>query len=247
MHMQRRWKLVLLPVLGLAALAIAGFGYSSGGPNEQLAHQDRLYGGGGTEPGCFVPDIQFCRLVPTNFAIDAQATPDGNAAAGDRINVAGHDQVTCLAVHGKNTVVGGITVSSTDPARVGWLFATFYVDNGSPGSGADLVSPNYSGPPDPSGWPPGFPYVCPSPDSSAPAFGLLRSFIPISRGDIVVQDANAAPASNATQVAVTRGQPIEIALAEDQTGFAASLKAGIENAVRMAVDVHPSVRGFPIQ
>jgi len=35
------------------------------------------------------------------------------------------------------------------------------------------------------GW---FSYVCPSPDVGDPAFGLVRSFIPISRGDIVVQD-----------------------------------------------------------
>jgi ABC-type branched-subunit amino acid transport system substrate-binding protein len=244
MNMQRPSKLVLLPVLGLAALAIAGFAYSSGGPNEQLVHQDRLYGGGGTEPGCFVPDIQFCRSVPTNIAIDAQATQDGNAAAGDYVNAVGHNQVTCLAVHGHNAAVGGIIVAG---ANVGALFAAFYVDNGPPGSGADLVSPNYVDSPDPAKWPPGFPYVCPSPDTGAPAFGLFRSFIPLSRGDIVVQDADAAPASDATQVAVSRGQPIEIALAEDQTGFAASFKTGIENAVRMAVDAHPSIRGFPIQ
>ena len=37
-------------------------------------------------------------------------------------------------------------------------------------------------------WPAGFPYVCPSPDVGDLAFGLVRSFIPISRGDIVVQD-----------------------------------------------------------
>jgi hypothetical protein len=233
--------------LALVALAIAGFAYSSGGPNEQLVHQDRLYGGGGTEPGCFVPDIHFCRPVRTNFAIDAHANQDGNAAFGDYLSGAGHNQVTCLAVHGSNAVVGGITVSSPNPANVGSFFATFYVDNGTPAFGGDLVSPHYVGPPDPSGWPAGFPYVCPSPDTGAPAFGLFRSFIPISRGDIVVQDANAAPASDSTQVAVRTGQPVEIALAEDQTGYGSSFKTGIENAVRMAVDAHPTIRGFPIQ
>src|SRR5712691_2056877 len=100
MNMQRRWKLVLLPVLGLAALAIAGFAYSSGGPNEQLVHQDRLYGGGGTEPGCFVPDIGFCRPVATNFAIEAHATQDGQAAYGDYNSGRTHSQITCLAVDG---------------------------------------------------------------------------------------------------------------------------------------------------
>src|SRR5205823_962881 len=107
-----------------------GLAYSSGGPNEQLAHQDRLYGGGGTEPGCFVPDIGFCRPSRTDFAIDAQASPDGNAGAGDYGNAGIHYQVTCLAVHGRNAAVGGIAVSASNPANVGTLFVAFYVDNG---------------------------------------------------------------------------------------------------------------------
>jgi ABC-type branched-subunit amino acid transport system substrate-binding protein len=123
----------------------------------------------------------------------------------------------------------------------------FYVDNGPPGSGADLASPLYAGPPDPAGWPAGFPYVCPSPDTGVPALGIFRSFIPISRGDIVVQDTNAAPSSDSTQVAVSHGQPVEIALAEDQTGSASSFTPGVANAVRMAVDAHPTIHGFPIQ
>jgi ABC-type branched-subunit amino acid transport system substrate-binding protein len=51
--------------------------------------------------------------------------------------------------------------------------------------------------------------------------------------------------SNATLVAVQRGQPVQIA-------FAAALNAseyepGIANAIRMAVQAHPVIRGFPIQ
>jgi hypothetical protein len=50
--------------------------------------------------------------------------------------------------------------------------------------------------------------------------------------------------SNVIQVVVARGQPIQIALANDPgSGSAAS----ITNAVQMAVDHHPTVRGFPIQ
>jgi hypothetical protein len=186
----RWWKLALPAGLALVALVVAGLAYSSGGPNEQLAAQDRLYGGGGTDPGCFVPDIGFCRTVPIDFSIDAHATTTGQAAHGDFMNLNGHSQVTCIAVDGNNAVVGGVSVSGPDPSRIGWLFATFYVDRGTPDSGQrDLVSPNYGGPADPSGWPPGFPYVCPSPDTGVPEFGLIRSFIPISRGDIVIQDA----------------------------------------------------------
>jgi hypothetical protein len=58
-----RWRFGVLFVLAVAALAGAAFAYSSGGPNEQLVNRDRLYGGGGTDPGCFVPDSGFCRPV----------------------------------------------------------------------------------------------------------------------------------------------------------------------------------------
>jgi hypothetical protein len=187
----RWWRLALPAGLALIALVVAGLAYSSGGPNEQLAAQDRLYGGGGTDPGCFVPDIDFCRTGFTNFSIDAHATATGHAADGDHVSAVGNSQVTCLAVRGNNGVVGGVSVTSPgDPSKVGWLFALFFVDRGTPDSGQlDLISPRWSGPADPSGWPPGFPYVCPSPDTGAPEFGLIRSFIPISRGDIVIQDA----------------------------------------------------------
>jgi hypothetical protein len=171
----------------IAALLGAGLAYSTDGPNAKLVHQDRIYGGGGTDPGCFVPDIGFCRVVQTNFAIDAHGTATGHAAYGD---YGSPNQITCLSVDGNNAVVGGVIVSSpANPSRVGWVFAIFYVDNGTPAFGGDFVSPLYAGPPDPGGWPPGFPYVCPSPDTGAPAFGLTRSFLPISRGDIVIQDA----------------------------------------------------------
>jgi hypothetical protein len=173
----------------LGALAVAGIAYSTTGPNAQLAVQDRLYGGGGTDPGCFVPDIGFCRPIATNFAVDAHASADGQAAHGDLAGGASRE-VTCLAVDGDNAAVGGIiTASSTSPSSVGMWFAQFYVDGGTINVGGDLVSPFYVGPPDASGWPAGFPYVCPSPDTGAPDFGLFRSFLPISRGDIVIQDA----------------------------------------------------------
>ena len=182
-------RLALIVTLAAGTLAIAGLAYSSGGPNAQLVAQDRLYGGGGTDPGCFVPDIGFCRTVPTNFAIDAHATRTGQAAYGDMVSGNGHKQVTCLAVDGNNAVIGGTIVAAPDPSIDGFLFVQFFVDNGTIAFGGDLASPFYNGPADPSGWPPGFPYVCPSPDSGAPEFGLIRSFLPISRGDVVVQDA----------------------------------------------------------
>ena len=188
MRHRRTWGVVALGLGLLVTLGVASLAYSSGGPNAQLVPQDRVWGGGGTDPGCFVPNIDFCRTGSTNFAVDAHATGNGQAAYGDHMSASGHSQVTCLAVHGQNAVVGGVSLTSPDPSRVGWLFAIFYVDAGGPGSGLDLESPRWSGPPDPSGWPAGFPYVCPSPDVGDPTFGLVRSFLPISRGDIIVQD-----------------------------------------------------------
>ena len=192
---RRGWKLVLLLALALGALAAAGVAYTSGGPNAQLAIQDRVYGGGSTDAGaCFEPDINFCRPLPVNFALDAHATRTGRTAYGDHVGGAvgfgeNHGQITCLAVHGQNAVIGGTFVSSSDPSVVGRLFAMFLVDRGTPAFGdRDLVSPVYSGPAGPD-WPPGFPFACPSPDTGAPDFGLVRSFVPITHGDIVVQDA----------------------------------------------------------
>src|SRR5262249_33019623 len=188
-------KLGLVALAALGTLAIAGFACAAGGPTEQLGGQDRVYGGGQTDAGvCFVPDIGFCRPLPFNFAIDAHASGDGQAAYGDFTNGAPgfrdvHDQVTCLRVHGRNAVVGGIAVSSSDPSVVGGYFAEYFIDRGTPSFGdRDLESPVWTGAPDPSGWPPRFPSVCPSPDESNTQFGLLRSFAPITHGDIVVQD-----------------------------------------------------------
>jgi ABC-type branched-subunit amino acid transport system substrate-binding protein len=59
--------------------------------------------------------------------------------------------------------------------------------------------------------------------------------------------ANAAGTSDATQVVVQRGQPVEIAFANDLTGQASSFSVSLANAVNMAVEAHPAIRGFPIQ
>jgi ABC-type branched-subunit amino acid transport system substrate-binding protein len=56
-----------------------------------------------------------------------------------------------------------------------------------------------------------------------------------------------ADSSDATQVVVPRGQPVEIAFANDLTGNASSFSASLANAVNMAVEAHPAIRGFPIE
>ena len=187
----RRLIVVLAVTAALGGGAATAF--SDGGPNAQLVQQDRLYGGGGTDPGCFVPDIGFCRPSPTNFAIDAHARGTGEVAFGDVVGTGGARQITCLAVDGHNAVVGGIITSApARPDTVGGLFAQFFADNGTIDFGGDGVSPFYINPADPALWPQGFPYRCPSPDTGAPDFGLIPSFLPIVRGDIVIQDGGGA-------------------------------------------------------
>jgi len=176
------------------ALAGAAFAHSSGGPNAQLVNQDRVYGGGAFGPGCVVPDINFCIDYTRNFAIDAHATAGGNAAFGDATYGAPlhdqHHQVTCLSVDGNKAAVGGIVTQADRPSAVGLWFVQFFVDRGTPAFGErDLASLVNYGPPDPADWPPGFPYICPSPDTGSPAFGLVPSYLPLAGGDLVVQDA----------------------------------------------------------
>lgn len=54
-------------------------------------------------------------------------------------------------------------------------------------------------------------------------------------------------ASNATQVVVPRGHPVEIAYTPDLTGLTASFATSLGNAVQMAVAAHPRIRGFRVQ
>jgi hypothetical protein len=48
-------------------------------------------------------------------------------------------------------------------------------------------------------------------------------------------------------VVVPHGQPVQITLAADVSGFASSLEPSIEQAVRLAIVAHPDVHGFPIR
>jgi ABC-type branched-subunit amino acid transport system substrate-binding protein len=56
-----------------------------------------------------------------------------------------------------------------------------------------------------------------------------------------------ARSSPSAQVVVQRGQPVQLALVLDSTGVGQPLEQGIHNAVQMAVEQHPSIRGFRVQ
>jgi len=64
---------------------------------------------------------------------------------------------------------------------------------------------------------------------------------------LAVPSAAGADASQTTQVVVPRGQPVQIAFADDLTGSASDFGTSLANAVQMAVDAHPAIRGFPIE
>src|SRR6266702_2688739 len=51
--------------------------------------------------------------------------------------------------------------------------------------------------------------------------------------------------SSGALVAIPRGQPVQIAFAAALN--AAAYEPSIANAITMAVDTHPAIRGFPIQ
>jgi hypothetical protein len=67
----------------------------------------------------------------------------------------------------------------------------FVTDGGTPISGTpDGSSLQVIGPPGPAGgWPRGFPNACPSPDTGAPSLGLVPGYLPLTGGDVVVQDS----------------------------------------------------------
>jgi ABC-type branched-subunit amino acid transport system substrate-binding protein len=64
---------------------------------------------------------------------------------------------------------------------------------------------------------------------------------------LALPSVSAAETPQPTQVVVPRGQPVQIAFADDLTGSASGFGASLANAVQMAVDAHPAIRGFPIQ
>ena len=56
--------------------------------------------------------------------------------------------------------------------------------------------------------------------------------------------ASAAPSG---QVVIAKGQPVQLAVAVDDSGLLAESGPSLRNAVRAAIERHPNVRGFPIQ
>ena len=75
----------------------------------------------------------------------------------------------------------------------------------------------------------------------------LTVVFPASANSIARTGSQNFSASDSTQVVVSRGRPVEVAFADDLTGSASGFSVSLSNAVEMAVDAHPAVRGFPVQ
>jgi hypothetical protein len=183
-------KLLLLFV---AAAALAGTGAgiagSSAGPNDQLAGQVRIYGGGEFGPGCFTGDTGLCFPDKRSLAVDAHVDGNGNGAAYGSLEYGSPGKtdtlvrITCVNVNGNSAILGGIVTESWNPAFVGLAVIYYVVDNGSVDSATpDQASPANLDPIGAADWPADFPYTCPStPPPAAPA--VYQDL----RGDIVVQ------------------------------------------------------------
>jgi ABC-type branched-subunit amino acid transport system substrate-binding protein len=60
--------------------------------------------------------------------------------------------------------------------------------------------------------------------------------------------ARGAAAASSSQVTVPRGKPLQIAVVLDRsTATGATFTEGIRNAIQMAVEATPTIRGFPVQ
>jgi hypothetical protein len=136
-------------------------------------------GGGRLGPGTFPSGFT---IPARDFSVDAHVKKQGENVYGFLTtgrNGIGSVQtdVTCVSIDGNRAVVGGIK-RTTGGGRV-----VFLIDNGPPSSTVrDQSSAWFVDPLDAEGWPDGFPYVCPTPDSAINGTGYLD----IHSGDIVV-------------------------------------------------------------
>jgi len=82
---------------------------------------------------------------------------------------------------------------------------------------------------------------------SAIALLALTVALPASAATAHKKRAHIQKTSNSTQVVVARGEPVQVAFAVDLTGLTSGFATSLGNAVQMAVEAQPAIRGFPIQ
>jgi hypothetical protein len=183
-------KLVALLFLTVA-LAATGVALSSGGPNQKLASETRVYGGGTFGPGCVTDPLQFCMPTERSFAIDAHVEGGGSGAAygtweygqtGGPSHMKG--DITCVTVVGNTAIVGGFVTQSERSDVIGLAFAAYVRDNGTTTSTTpDQASVGWFAPP--GDWPASFPQTCPA--SGAFGVDIAPPLWFNVHGDVVVQ------------------------------------------------------------
>jgi ABC-type branched-subunit amino acid transport system substrate-binding protein len=81
----------------------------------------------------------------------------------------------------------------------------------------------------------------------------LRLFSALVGLLLVIAAAASAPVAGKAvrpalgHVVVQRGQPVQVVVAVDDTGFGAAFAPSLRDAVQMAIERHPEIRGFAIQ
>jgi hypothetical protein len=170
-------RIALVRIVLTMAVAVAGLAVvAPAAANSSSSTSGHVALGTGTfGPACTSGGTEFCDDRSFSFHLAAVSTSSGLPAFGyfDRTNLANGNRfagvVTCLAVVGNKTAVGGfLTTPSSSPATP---FLVYVTDTGAGGSG-DGISPFEifgAGEPLPT---PGFPLACPSPQSPLGYFTL---------------------------------------------------------------------------
>jgi ABC-type branched-subunit amino acid transport system substrate-binding protein len=83
--------------------------------------------------------------------------------------------------------------------------------------------------------------------SAVAAVLALAVALPASASRVHKHRAHILSTSNSAQVVVPRGGAVEVAFTPDLTWLTSAFAASLDNAVQMAVEAHPAIRGFPIQ
>lgn len=167
---------------------------------------DKAEGAGTYGPGCPVlapPGTEFCPATERRFSFSALQRGFGERASGvfthEHVTLDGQlrrfaGQVTCLNVLGDTAVFGGNLTESPDDVLV--PFIVWVVDNGnaSDGDPPDLISALQINLPEEGPiFGVAFPNVCPHP------FPSPIGYLPVTSGNIVVEDESAGPASLAVE------------------------------------------------
>lgn len=79
--------------------------------------------------------------------------------------------------------------------------------------------------------------------------GRLASLAAVAAAVAALMGSSGASGSAGNQVIVPRGQPVQFAFTADTTQLPifAEFSTSAENAIQMAIERHPTIRGFPIQ